>query len=223
MTAFLKRHKIVGATILLVVLLVLYFSFVAIKAYFDIHRIIAEIESSGRIVLKLEEIPADYVISLLAVEDPNFYTHSGIDITTPGAGWTTITQGIVKIYFFDGFSPGFLRYKKMNQSLIAWILNQRVDKNTQLQIFINSVFLGNHNSTEVIGFQEGSKVYFNKEFSQLNGDEFLSLVAMIIAPNQFNVVTQTSKNRERVNRIKRLLNGECKPVELNDVYYKNCK
>ena len=35
---------------------------------------------------------ADNLASLLAVEDPGFADHSGVDFITPGAGVTTITQ-----------------------------------------------------------------------------------------------------------------------------------
>jgi len=111
---------------------------------------------------------------------------------------------------------------KIKQSVIAWVFDKRVDKDTQLEIFVNSVHLGNHNGNEVRGLQAGAMAYFNKDFSQLDEGEFLSLLAMIIAPNHFNLVSQSGKNQERVNRIRRLLKGECQPAGLHDVYYENC-
>jgi hypothetical protein len=42
---------------------------------------------------------------LIKVQDPGFYGHNGIDLSTPGAGLTTITQAIVKKLYFDGFKP----------------------------------------------------------------------------------------------------------------------
>lgn len=36
---------------------------------------------------------------LLAIEDPAFYNHRGVDLSTPGAGMTTITQGLVKLLY----------------------------------------------------------------------------------------------------------------------------
>jgi membrane carboxypeptidase/penicillin-binding protein len=221
--SFLKRHKIATAAVLLLLLFpLLYFSLTAIKAYRDTPRIISEIESSGKLRLKVEDVPDAYLQALLRVEDPNFYTHNGIDLTTPGAGWTTITQGLVKVYFYNGFSPGFLRYRKIDQTLIAWIFNRQVEKKKQLQIFINAVYLGEYNGTEVIGFEEGARAYFNKEFSMLSEDEFLSLVAMIVGPNDYNAAAQPAKNQERVRRIRKLLRGECQPAGLGDVFYEQC-
>ena len=223
MMALLKKHKVATAAFLLFGLPFLYFSFVAIKAYLDTPAIISAINQSGRLTLRLEDFSEEYLKALLAVEDPNFYSHNGVDLTTPGAGWTTITQGLVKIHFFeDGFTPGFLRINKLRQTVMAWSFDRRADKQTQLRIFINTVYLGSHRGKEIRGFQEGARSYFDKEFSALERGEFLSLVAMIVAPNEFNVFAQPSKNRERVSRIERLLNGECKPADLGDVYYKNC-
>lgn len=53
---------------------------------------------------------------LLKVQDPKFYHHKGVDTTTPGTGVTTLSQGLVKIFYFDEFSPGI---KKIKQTLIA--------------------------------------------------------------------------------------------------------
>ena len=53
---------------------------------------------------------------LLKVQDPGFYDHSGIDLWTPGAGLTTITQAIVKKLYFNDFKSGIAKIK---QSLIA--------------------------------------------------------------------------------------------------------
>jgi membrane peptidoglycan carboxypeptidase len=219
-----KLFKILALFFLGIGVLIAYLSISIAKAYFDSHTIVQQAYSSGKLKLKIEDLPKAYQEALLVVEDPNFYQHNGIDLSTPGAGYTTITQGLVKIYFFpDGFSPGFLKHRKLKQSLIALAFNKRVDKNTQLDIFINQVYLGHINSKEVIGFQAGAKVYFEKEFKDLSFDEYLSLVAMIIAPNEFNINKQKGKNQERVEKIKRLLKGDCKPTGLTDVYYENCK
>ena len=194
----------------------------AIKAYRDTPHILSQIESSGKLRLKPEDMPEPYLQALLRVEDPRFYTHNGIDLSTPGAGWTTITQGLVKIYFYQGFMLGFLRYRKIDQTLIAWVFNRQVEKHRQLRMFINSVYLGEHQGREIIGFEEGARVYFNKEFSLLGEDDFLSLVAMIVGPNEYNVAAQPAKNQERVRRIRRLLKGECQPAGHGDVFYEKC-
>ncbi|KPU27133.1 hypothetical protein TR13x_06760 [Caloranaerobacter sp. TR13] len=154
---------------------------------------------------------------LLKVEDPNFYNHKGIDFKTPGAGITTITQGLVKKFYFENFRPGIAKIK---QTLIArFALNPLVSKDDQLKLFINYVYLGKLDGNPIYGFANASERYFGKPFSQLSEEEYISLVAMIIAPNKFNVIKNPEANSNRVERIKLLIRGEYVPKGLMDLYY----
>ena len=153
---------------------------------------------------------------LLAIEDPAFERHHGVDLETPGAGMTTLTQGLVKlIYFPEGFHQGIA---KIRQTLIAqYALDAQVSKNNQLGLFLNICYLGNENGREVHGLADAAKTYFGKEFKDLTDNEFLSLVAMLISPNSLK--PGTPANRTRVERIHRVLAGELKPASLLDVDY----
>ena len=84
----------------------------------SVDLVLARVYQSGRLVLRLEDFKPEWVDMLLRVDDPRFYHHPGVDMMTPGGGLTTITQGLVKAYFFNGFRPGFLRINKIRQSLI---------------------------------------------------------------------------------------------------------
>jgi len=48
---------------------------------------------------------------LLTVQEPGFYKHQGIDLSTPGAGITTLTQAVVKKLYFEKFTPGIAKIK----------------------------------------------------------------------------------------------------------------
>ena len=225
--AYCRRHKLITGLALIILLplfiLLLYSAFVLFKASLDTPKVVERATSPDKIALRVEDFGAERLKILLAVEDPNFYSHNGVDLSTPGAGWTTITQGIVKVYFYNGFTPGTFRYRKFEQSLIALVFDRKVDKRTQLLIFINSAYFGDYEGREVIGFQDAARVYLRKEFSDLTTDEFISLVAMLIAPNDINISKNPTKTSERASRIKRLLAGECRPLGLTDVYYESCR
>ena len=107
---------------------------------------------------------------LLAVDDPTFYRHHGLDSRTPGAGCTTITQGVVKFLFFDGFRPGLLRWRKVHQTIIALAFDARVSREEQLRLFVDNAYLGNQRGQSVRGFLEASAAYFDKSFAQLSDD-----------------------------------------------------
>ncbi|HLA11917.1 MAG TPA: biosynthetic peptidoglycan transglycosylase [Pyrinomonadaceae bacterium] len=227
MKTFYRRHKkaamLISIAALSISFMFLCFGWIVIRTWMKAPVVAALATSPEKVRLQLEDISDEYQNILLAVEDPGFYDHHGVDFNTPGAGWTTITQAIVKVYFYNGFTPGFLRYRKLEQSVIAWVFDMRVDKRTQLLIFVNSAYFGNHNGREIVGFEDASRAYFNTTFTGLSKNQFLSLVAMLIGPNEFHVDRQPVRNRERVQRIQRLLMRGCTPNGFRDVYYESCQ
>jgi membrane peptidoglycan carboxypeptidase len=171
------------------------------------------------IVLRSGEVAPDRMTALLTVEDPAFFRHHGVDLRTPGAGLTTISQGLVKFLYFDKFRPGLA---KLRQTLLAVGFDARVSKEAQLDLFLNSAYLGTIEGREVVGFEEAARVYYGRPFEQLSREQFLSLVAMCAGPDQFNVALQPEQNMERVRRIENLLSGRCRPSGVRDVYYEHC-
>lgn len=150
---------------------------------------------------------------LLQVEDPGFYRHRGIDLATPGAGLTTITQAVVGLLYFEKFEPGL---DKLRQSLIAVLaLDPLMSKDEQLLLFLNTAYFGHG----AYGFDAASRTYFRKPFRQLAEDEYIALVAALIAPEVFDVQIEPERVAERVARIKRLVGGTYRPRGVFDLYY----
>lgn len=172
--------------------------------------------------LKLDDLTTAQKQVLLSVQDPNFYSHPGVDFDASGSGWTTITQGLVKQFYFQPFRPGFLRLGKVRQTLLAIGFNQRVTKDEQLHLFINRAYLGQLAGHEVYGFDDASHTYFGKAFADLSREEFVSLVAAIVSPATLNPVTHRKENLERAARIDRLMKGECARTGKGDVFYVAC-
>lgn len=170
--------------------------------------------------LGVEQLSARQIDVLLAVEDPAFHDHSGIDVASPGQGMTTITQALVKFLYFDPFEPGFA---KIEQSLIAWlVLDRRLDKQQQLALFLNQAYFGTRDGIDIRGFAEASSVYFGKPVADLSEDEYIGLVAMLIGPNALTPDRHADAHRERVERIKRLVSGAREPAGVFDPWYEGC-
>jgi membrane carboxypeptidase/penicillin-binding protein len=89
-------------------------------AYFRTPQIVSQFERSTSLPLDLAQISKVRREWLLAVDDPAFYHHVGVDSRTTGAGYTTITQGIVKLLFFDKFEPGLFRWRTVKQTRGYW-------------------------------------------------------------------------------------------------------
>ncbi len=178
--------------------------------------LVAETKKRFGAPLKLTDLSRDRRAILLSIEDPAFDRHHGIDLETPGAGMTTITQGLVKlIYFPNGFKPGVA---KVRQALIAqYVFDSLVFKDEQMQLFLNICYLGSKNGQPVHGYAAAAQAYFSKDFAALTDEEFLSLVAMHISPDRMQ--PGTSENMRRVQRIQAYLSGNYQPASLLDIDY----
>lgn len=154
---------------------------------------------------------------LIKVQDPGFWDHGGIDLSTPGAGLTTITQAIVKKLYFENFKPGIAKIK---QSLIAkFIVNDLISKDDQLTLFINTMYFGMVDAKPITGLQSAAKAYFRQPVSMLTEEQYISLIAMLIMPGTFHIIEHPEWNRDRTNRIKALVAGKYKPRGLMDQFY----
>ncbi|AZR73453.1 hypothetical protein BBF96_08695 [Anoxybacter fermentans] len=208
---------VITIIVMLVIGIILYYGMIIIEARKQTPEIVRNALNSENIKLDLSDLSKEQIKILLMVEDPNFYNHNGVDLRTPGAGITTITQGLVKKLYFRQFKPGI---SKIKQTLIArYALDPLVPKNEQLKLFINLIYLGKVNGKPVYGLYEAAKQYYNKSVSELNEDEYISIIAMIIAPETFGIQTNPDANKNRVEHIKKLISGEYKPKGLMDLYY----
>jgi membrane carboxypeptidase/penicillin-binding protein len=164
----------------------------------------------------LKDVPPHQLNILLKIEDPMFRTHRGVDLATPGAGMTTITQGLAKLLFFpEGFQQGIA---KIRQTLIAeYALDDLVSKNEQLELYFNMTYFGTVAGNPTHGFAAAAEVYFQKPFHELTDDEFIALIGMTISPNTLQPGSVGSVTR--VARIKNFLAGEISPASVLDFEY----
>ena len=203
--------------VLFTISFIFYSAFVIISSRISTPGIISKYHETHKTDLRSNDLSEWQTRALIMVEDPNFFKHSGVDFSTPGAGITTISQGLVKILYFNDFSPGLA---KLKQTLIArFTFDPLISKDEQLSMFINMAYLGNMDGKYIFGFTNAAKLYYKKQFKKLNKDEYLSLIAMLIAPDNFNLISRPKANKERVRRIKLLISGKYHPKGLMDLYY----
>ncbi|GET23203.1 transglycosylase domain-containing protein [Prolixibacter denitrificans] len=185
-------------------------------------RLVQGLLNSKNCTLELDSIGEQRIADMLMVEDPGFYSHKGLDFRSPGAGWTTISQGLVKLFYFKQFHPGLSKIRLM--LITRLVFDPSVSKADQLKLFYSYAYLGNYNDgSEIHGFSNGAKFYFRKNFSELTHDEYLSLTAMLLNPNRYRIDKYPERNRERVERIKKLIRGECQPIDWKDCELEGCK
>lgn len=209
-----KLIKRISIVILLFLLLIFaYYSFVVISARSETKNKFETFLNSEQTKVHISELSDFQLEALLKVEDPNFYNHNGFDITTPGAGLTTITQSIAKRFYFENFKPGI---PKIKQTLIAvFAIDPLISKDDQLTVFINEYPF----NSQAIGFSGAADYYYKKMFQELTDDEYLSIIAMFLSPEAFDIKKESKANQERVNNIQLLIKGEYTPINNLDLYY----
>ncbi len=156
---------------------------------------------------------------LLRVEDPAFFQHSGVDLTSNGAGVTTISQSLSKQLAFDQFEPGI---RKVRQTTYALGLEKRLSKNEILALALEKAQLGLGPSGWMQGMFDTSVQVYGKLPAEITDRQWLNLVAVLIAPKKFNLLKPDANLDERVRRIERLLSGKCQPKGVRDVWLEGC-
>lgn len=183
----------------------------------EVLRVARDYERHG---LSQSRVPPDWLAALVAVEDPGFYSHGGIDLTTPGAGWTTLTQALVKLHF-PGPHRGLVG--KPLQSFRAMALDRVVPKHLQLTLFLNTAYLGRGaGGAPITGFPAAALHHYGKPLSELSQREFLGLVAMLVGPDRFDPRRDSAAHAQRLRRIESLLAGRCHPRGWRDVFLDGC-
>ncbi|MFQ6549031.1 transglycosylase domain-containing protein [Aestuariibius sp. 2305UL40-4] len=156
---------------------------------------------------------------LLAVQDPGFADHAGVDLTTPGAGITTMTQSLAKRLGFDAFRPGV---GKIRQTGFAMGLERELSKEQIFALFLDTVEMGRGPDGWMTGFYGASEAVYGASVADIADGQFLSLVAVMIAPGVYHLRAEDAELGIRVDRIARMLEGACAPLGPSDVWLDGC-
>jgi penicillin-binding protein 1B len=149
-----------------------------------------------RVLLRLEEVPAGLVAALLSVEDREFEHHHGVSPRAiaramlanlrAGAvvqGGSTLTQQLAKGYFLSGDRTW---WRKLNDAVIALLLETHYDKAEILEAYVNEVYLGQDGRRAIHGFGLAAQFYFGRDLDALQLPELALLVAVVRGPSYYN-------------------------------------
>ncbi|HET8731597.1 MAG TPA: penicillin-binding protein 1B [Moraxellaceae bacterium] len=151
--------------------------------------------NEDRILMQLKEAPPHLVDALLATEDRSFYQHHGISMRgTARALWvnltsgrtqggSTLTQQLVKNFYL---SSERTMTRKVNEALMALLLEIHYSKNEILETYLNEVALGQSGDRSINGFGLASQFYFGQPVSELDLSQVALLVGMVQGPSYYN-------------------------------------
>ncbi len=159
--------------------------------------------NEDRILIKLEDTPDFFIETLILVEDREFFDHFGV---SPKAifraafvnffsgrikqGGSTLTQQLVKNFYL---SDERSLKRKINEAIMALLLEVHYSKNEILEAYLNEVNLGQVGSRGIHGFGLAAQHYFGLEIENLDLHQVAMLVALIKGPSLY----EPRRNQER--------------------------
>jgi penicillin-binding protein 1A len=144
--------------------------------------------------ISIKKMPIVLREAVIAAEDEDFYTHSGVDlIAIVRAGWSNLTGGGIE----QGGSTITQQYvrnvypevgtertveRKIKEALLAIKLERRLSKNQILERYLNTIYLGNG----AYGVEAAAKTYFRVRTPRLNLVRSALLAGIISGPESFD-------------------------------------
>ncbi len=151
--------------------------------------------NEDRVLIKLNEVPRPLIEALVATEDHNFFNHHGVSIRGTARailsnaqgghrqGGSTLTQQLVKNFYL---TPERTIKRKVNEALMAILLELHYSKNEILETYMNEINLGQNGNHSINGFGLAAEFFFGKPLQELNLQESALLVGMVKGPSQYN-------------------------------------
>jgi penicillin-binding protein 1B len=167
--------------------------------------------NEDRVLLKLDQVPVSLTDALIAIEDRGFYKHHGVaplaiarafwaNVRARGVvqGGSTLTQQLVKNFFLS--SERSLT-RKVNEAIMALLLEWHYEKDEILEAYLNEVYLGQDGQRAVHGFGLASHFYFEKPLAELSIEQTALLVGLVKGPSYYNPRRHPDRARARRNLV----------------------
>lgn len=164
-------------------------------------------QNANRVYVPLEQVPKCVQNAFIAIEDARFWEHDGIDFHSIfraaaqtisnrnlSQGASTITQQLLKNTVFGGGSESSNLAKiqrKVQEQYLAIQLENKINKNTILEYYLNTINLGQN----TLGVQAASQRYFGKDISDLTISEAAVIAGITQNPTTYNPITQPANNK----------------------------
>jgi len=167
--------------------------------------------NEDRILVRLDKVPPSLSDALIAMEDRNFYEHSGLSIrglvrafmaNLKAGGWvqggSTLTQQLVKNFYLT--DERTLK-RKFNEAIMALLLEWHYSKEQILEAYMNEVFLGQDGNRAIHGMGMGARFYFNRPLDELKLPQLALLITLVRGASIYNPRQHPKRARKRRNLV----------------------
>ena len=172
-------------------------------------------EEGRRTNVSLSDLPPYVAQATIAIEDNSFYENPGVDIGSifralfqnvqqgeVFSGASTITQQLVRHLAFDyEYRTETSIQRKIEEVILALILNSRMSKDEILELYLNEIYYGNL----AYGIEAASQTIFGKPASELTLGEAALLAGLPQAPAELDPLNPDPVVQEAVLARRRLV------------------
>lgn len=161
----------------------------------------------NREVVALERIPDAMQKAVIAIEDKDFYKHTGINwkavmralwanVVKGGVvqGGSTITQQYVKNAYVGQKRT---LWRKMQEAYLAFQLDKKYSKDKIMELYLNDIYFGQGS----YGIYTAARKYFDKSPEELALSECAMLACVIRSPSYYDPYKQPQAVLERRNLV----------------------
>ncbi|CAA9302668.1 MAG: Multimodular transpeptidase-transglycosylase [uncultured Lysobacter sp.] len=162
-----------------------------------------------RRLVRIEEVPELLVTGLQAVEDRDFNSHMGIDISgmvralfvnlrsgEARQGASTLTQQLARSGLL-GIGREQTLTRKGKEILYALLMEARYEKRTILEAYLNQVYLGQRGAQAIHGVAAGAEFWFGRDLRDLRTEQIALLVGIVRGPSFYDPRRNPERARER--------------------------
>ncbi len=145
-----------------------------------------------REVIALEEMPDALRKAVIAIEDSDFYNHTGVNWKAVArAVWANVVRGsvvqggstITQQYVKNAYvGPRRTLWRKIQEANLAYQLEKKYSKNKILELYLNDIYFGYGS----YGIFTAARKYFNKLPQQLSLGECAMLAGVIRSPSYYD-------------------------------------
>ncbi|MBI4197330.1 MAG: PBP1A family penicillin-binding protein [Deltaproteobacteria bacterium] len=164
---------------------------------------IGEFWKECRFLVPYDQIPKRIVDAFVASEDERFWEHGGVDLKSifrafvenlraghVVQGGSTITQQVTRSLLLTREKSV---ERKIKEALLATQLEQSLNKEQILYLYLNQIFLGNR----AYGVVAAARNYFHKTLAELNLAEIALIAGLPSAPTNFSPLNNQEQARKR--------------------------
>ena len=185
------------------------------RVFSDDGELLGEFYMENRTPVPINRLSLKNVIeAFLAVEDPRFYSHSGIDFSgiiramyqnfragRVVQGGSSITQQLAKMMFL---APDRTLSRKLKEAYLAIQIERHYSKDEILDLYLNQVYLG----SGAYGVEAAAHTYFGKSVGKLTLAEGAILAGLPAAPTRYSPLNDLQLAYSRRAHVLRRMEAE---------------